>query len=413
MNFLKPKNSIDFIGKRKIFGSISAFLVLLSIVLTVVIQPNWGIDFTGGTEITIKFDEDIGIGEVRTALTTLGLGDDAVQQINAEADNEYSIRVRDTTVGAEEVEGEVLSALSELYGADFVVNPRLDAQVTTRIIIEHKPGVDVNMEKVGVALEGIEGAKAKSYSEENTFQVELTGLSTKIESNIKEAFSGRDFEVRSLDSVGPKVGGDLRNQGLLAMGATLGLILLYIAFRFDVVFAPGAILALVHDVALTLGLFTVLQLEVNLSMIGALLTIIGYSLNDTIVVYDRIRENMRRYRRTDTPKLINDSLNETLGRTLATSITTLLGIGALLLLGGPVIRNFALAMCIGIIVGTYSSIVVATPSILVMEKVKPVLVKWLTPASKGVVFDGQESATVDDVVEDESAKDEMAEDGQA
>ena len=124
MNFLKPKNSIDFIGKRKIFGSISAFLVLVSIVVTAVIQPNWGIDFTGGTEITIKFDEDIDIGEVRGALTTLGLGDDAVQQINDEADNEYSIRVRDTTIGAEEVEAEVLSALATQYGADFVVNPR-------------------------------------------------------------------------------------------------------------------------------------------------------------------------------------------------------------------------------------------------------------------------------------------------
>lgn len=409
MNFLKPKNSIDFIGKRKIFGSISFVLVLLSIVLTAVMQPNWGIDFTGGTEITIKFEEDIEIGEVRGALTTLGLGDDAVQQINDEADNEYSIRVRDTTIGAEEVEAEVLTALSGLYGADFVVNPRLDAQVTTRVIIEHKPGVEVDLEAVAEALKSIEGAKAKSYAEENTFQVELTGLSAKIQQNIEDAFAGRNFEVRSVDSVGPKVGGDLRNQGLLAMGATLGLILLYIAFRFDVVFAPGAILALVHDVALTLGLFTILQLEVNLSMIGALLTIIGYSLNDTIVVYDRIRENMRRYRRTETPKLINDSLNETLGRTLATSITTLLGIGALLLLGGPVIRNFALAMCIGIVVGTYSSIVVATPSILIMEKVKPVLVKWLTPATPGVVIDGQESATVDTPA---ASEDEMAEDGQ-
>lgn len=412
MNFLKPKNSIDFIGKRKIFGSISALLVLISIIVTIVIQPNWGIDFTGGTEITIKFEEDIDIGEVRGALTTLGLGDDAVQQINDESDNEYSIRVRDTTIGAEEVEDEVLAALAAEYGADFVVNPRLDAQVTTRIIIEHKPGVEVDMETLAESLKGIEGAKAKSYAEENTFQVELTGLSAKIESNIREAFVGRQFEVRSVDSVGPKVGGDLRNQGLLAMGATLGLILLYIAFRFDVVFAPGAIFALIHDVALTMGLFTVLQLEVNLSMIGALLTIIGYSLNDTIVVYDRIRENMRRYRRTETPKLINDSLNETLGRTLATSITTLLGIGSLLLLGGPVIRNFALAMCIGIVVGTYSSIVVATPSILIMEKVKPVLVKWLTPATPGVVIDGHESATVDDV-HDQSEEDEMAEDGQA
>ncbi|MED5373659.1 MAG: protein translocase subunit SecF [Myxococcota bacterium] len=393
MNFLKPKKSVDFVGMRKIFGAISALLVLVSLVLTVVVQPNWGIDFTGGTEITVKFDEDISIGEVRTALTTLGLGDDAVQQINDEADHEFSIRVRDTTIGAEEVEAEVLEVLAQNYGADFVVNPRLDAQVSTRVIIEHKPGVEVDLELLKEQLKGIEGARPKAFAEDNTFQVELTGLSAKIESNIKQAFEGHAFEVRSVDSVGPKVGGDLRTQGILAMAATLGLILLYIAFRFDVVFAPGAILALIHDVALTLGLFTVFQLEVNLSMIGALLTIIGYSLNDTIVIYDRIRENMRRYRRSETEKLINDSINDTLGRTLATSITTLFGIIAFLVLGGPVIRNFALAMGIGVVVGTYSTIFVATPSILVMEKVKPVLVKWLTPATPGVVIEGQQEAT--------------------
>lgn len=389
MNFLKPKKSVDFVGKRKIFGIGSGILVLLSIVLAVIIQPNWGIDFTGGTEVTIKFEEEISIDEVRDAISELGLGDDSVQQINSKAEHTFSIRVRDTTFGATEMEAEVLEALAAAYSPTFVVTPKLDAQAGTRLLIEHDPAVEVDLAQVQTAIAGIEGAKAKPYAEDNTFQIELTGLSSKIEAIMEDAFAGREFD-RSIDSVGPKVGADLRTQGLLAMGATLALILLYIAFRFDFVFAPGAILALVHDVALTLGLFTVLRLEVNLSMIGALLTIIGYSLNDTIVIYDRIRENMRRYRRTETEKLINDSINETLGRTLATSITTLLGIAALLVLGGPVIRNFAVAMCVGVIVGTYSTIFVASPSILIMEKVKPILMRWITPTVEGVQVESAE-----------------------
>jgi len=227
--------------------------------------------------------------------------------------------------------------------------------------------------------------QVESYAEDNTFQIKLTNLSTLVQAEIQKSIGSKSFEVVKVDSVGPKVGGDLRTQGILSMGATLALILFYVAFRFDVIFAPGAILALFHDVILTIGIFTVLQREVNLSMVGALLTIIGYSLNDTIVIYDRIRENMTRYRRSDTPKLINDSINETLGRTLATSITTLMAIGAFLILGGPVIKNFALAMMIGIVVGTYSTVFVATPSILVMEKVKPWLVKVLAPNAGAAV----------------------------
>ncbi|MCP4807907.1 MAG: protein translocase subunit SecF [Proteobacteria bacterium] len=380
MNFLKPKNSIDFLGKRTIFGAVSAFLVICSIVSVFVVGPNWGIDFTGGTEIVLDFDEPTEIGEVRDAVGGIGLSPDAVQQINDDADYTFSIRVREATFGTEELKASVDGVVGETYGSDFIVQSRMDAQVGASIVIEHKPGVTVDLVALNEALAAVEGAEAATFPEDNTFQVKLTNLSTQVKDSIAGALAGKKFEVLKVDAVGPKVGGDLRTQGLLAMGATIAFILLYIAFRFDLVFAPGAVIALVHDVALTIGVFVLMGEEVNLSMIGALLTIIGYSLNDTIVIYDRVRENMARYRKSDTIKLINDSINETLGRTLATSITTGLAILPLLFLGGPVIRTFALALLIGVIVGTYSTIFVATPSILVMEKVKPVLMAWLAPS---------------------------------
>jgi preprotein translocase subunit SecF len=390
MNFLKPKKSIDFIGKRKIFGAVSAVLVALSMLAFFVIQPNWGIDFTGGTEIVLDFDEPTTIGEVREAVNSLGLSDDSVQQVNETEAYEFSIRVREASFGSEGLKTEVEQALTAKYGADFIKSSRMDAQVGARIVIEHKPG-ELDLSEVNEVVKVVSGAEASNYSEENTFQIKLTNLSSQVEEQIKHSLEGKTFQVAKVDAVGPKVGGDLRTQGFLAMGATMAFILLYVAFRFDLVFAPGAILALVHDVALTIGIFTLIGEEVNLSMIGALLTIIGYSLNDTIVIYDRIRENMSRYRKSDLPKLINDSVNETLGRTLATSITTALAIIPMLFLGGPVMRTFAMALMIGVFVGTYSTIFIATPSILVMDKFKPVLMKWLAPAG-GPGVSPQESA---------------------
>ena len=384
MNFLKPKRSIDFVGMRKPFAVLSAILVTVSLALAFVIQPNWGIDFTGGTEIVLDFEDTTDIAEVREAVNRLGLSDDAVQQVNAKEANQFSIRIQDATFGSEGIRKDVEAALSSSFGGDFITNSRMDAQIGARILIEHKPQ-DLVLADVENALSELDGVQVESYAEDNTFQIKLTNLSTLVQTEIQKSIGEKTFEVVKVDSVGPKVGGDLRTQGILSMAATLALILFYVAFRFDVIFAPGAILALFHDVLITIGIFTVLQREVNLSMVGALLTIIGYSLNDTIVIYDRIRENMTRYRRSDTPKLINDSINETLGRTLATSITTLMAIGAFLVLGGPVIKNFALAMMIGIVVGTYSTVFVATPSILVMEKIKPWLVKVLAPNAGAAV----------------------------
>jgi preprotein translocase subunit SecF len=167
--------------------------------------------------------------------------------------------------------------------------------------------------------------------------------------------------------VGPAVGDELTNQGGLGLLAALGMVLLYVSFRFQLKFAIGAVLALFHDVVITLGVFSIIRWEFDLTVLAALLAVIGYSLNDTIVVSDRIRENFRKLRRGSPEEIINTSLNQTLGRTLITSFTTLLVLVALLVLGGELISGFAKALIIGVVVGTYSSIYVAANTLLTLK----------------------------------------------
>jgi len=180
---------------------------------------------------------------------------------------------------------------------------------------------------------------------------------------LKELYEG-DLNLRRSEFVGPAVGEELTNQGGLGLLAALGMVLLYVSFRFQFKFAVGAVVALFHDVLFTLGVFSLLRWEFDLTVLAALLAVIGYSLNDTIVVSDRIRENFRNARRDKPVELIDTSLNQTLGRTLITSITTLLVLTALALLGGELIRGFAVALIIGVLVGTYSSVYVASNVLL-------------------------------------------------
>ena len=182
---------------------------------------------------------------------------------------------------------------------------------------------------------------------------------------LQSSFDG-NVELRRIEFVGPQVGDELREQGGLAMLLALGLVMLYIAFRFKFKFAVGAVVALVHDVLVTLGFFSVMNMEFDLTVLAALLAVIGYSLNDTIVVSDRIRENFRKIRRAEPIEVINISLTETLGRTLVTSLTTLLVLVALALFGGEMINGFAIALIVGVAIGTYSSIYVAANALLLM-----------------------------------------------
>jgi preprotein translocase subunit SecF len=380
MNLIPPGFSVDFVGKRNIAGVLSSIMVVVSLGLFFIVGPNWGIDFTGGTEVQLQFEDEIEIGEMRDALKQLGLSNDAVQQIGAVSDNEYVIRIQDPEFGAAEMKAAVTEALEARFGTDWIAETSYTAEVGARYTVRYA-GEAVGLNVIQAAVDGVDGANVQGALDENTVYIRLPGLASKIGEKLRTTLTGHQFKVLKVDSVGPKVGGELRQQGFIAILTTLALILVYVGFRFELAFAPGAVAALFHDVVIVCGIFTVTRHEFNLPMIGALLTIIGYSLNDTIVIYDRIRENMQRYRRKDTENLINTSINETLGRTLATSLTTAMAMTAFLTLGGPVIQTFALAILLGVFFGTYSTIYIASPTILIMEDVRPYLAKLITPIS--------------------------------
>ena len=216
---------------------------------------------------------------------------------------------------------------------------------------------DVSVKKFGVETDFL----IKFESNENKNVIE------EIKSNLDKTF-GNNFDFRRVENVGPKVSAELLKSGIIAITVALGLMLIYIWIRFEWQFSLGAILALFHDVIVTLGLFSLLGLEINLSIIAAVLTIVGYSMNDTVVIFDRVRENLRKYSDIKIYELTNISINETLSRTLITSITTLLALLSIFFFGGEILKGFSLAMIFGVIFGTYSSIYIAN-TVLVRLKV--------------------------------------------
>lgn len=340
MEFIKHGININFIGKRKIAFYLSVGMVMATIILLIWRGgPNYGVDFTGGILIQARLKSKQTPSQIREALRPLQLQDSIIQEFGLEGESEYLIRVRKTNI-------------------------------------------------------------------------KLGGLSEDVRQALIRHF-GEGVEIRRVEMVGPKVGKDLRQKALFAIFYAILFIAIYISGRFELKwfmsiimalslvfvvyiassfdvsvtwlimvallvtiglcwvlklkYAMGAILALVHDVIITVGAFALTDREISLSIIAAFLTIVGYSLNDTIVVFDRIRENLKRFRRRKLQDVMNASINETLSRTILTSTTTLIVVVTLFILGGGVIHDFAFAMLIGILAGTYSSIFVASPIILVWE----------------------------------------------
>jgi len=224
---------------------------------------------------------------------------------------------------------------------------------------------EVALQEFGVATDVL----IRVERQEGGQDVQLAAVD-RIKAALAESY-GEDLSYRRVEFVGPKVSGELLWAGTQAVIYALIAVLIYIWFRFEWQFGVGAIVALIHDVLLTLGVFSLLGLEFNLATVAAILTIVGYSLNDTVVVYDRVRENLRRYKALPMPALLDRSLNETLARTLMTSVTTLIALVTLFVLGGPVIRDFTFAMIWGVVVGTYSSIFIATPLLLQLHVRRP------------------------------------------
>ena len=249
--------------------------------------------------------------------------------------------------------------------------PLLSIDFTGGTVAQVKFEIPVELGQLRETLSdyGFEGAEIVEFGspDEVLIKTQFSGSSSEISEKLTLAL-GNSFTLRRVESVGPKIGKELQSDALKAIGLALILILIYITFRFDRYYALGSVMALIHDVLITLGVFSLLDYEINLSIIAAFLTIVGYSLNDTIVVFDRIRENIPKYMKKTLNDVVNISLNETLNRTVITSLTTMMVVVILFLWGGKVINLFAFALIIGVFVGTYSSLFVASPVMVYFEK---------------------------------------------
>ena len=249
--------------------------------------------------------------------------------------------------------------------------PKLSIDFTggTIVQVQFEKSISIPEVRKKIIEYGFSNAEIVEFGnpKEIIIKTQTTGPNSEISKNLSLALLDKEFLIRRIESVGPKIGGELQRGSLVAIGLALMMILLYISFRFDAYYAIGSVVALIHDIAITLGIFSLFSYEINLSIIAAFLTIVGYSLNDTIVVYDRIRENVPKNIKKNLSEIVNISINETLSRTLITSVTTMMVVVTLYIFGGEVIGLFAFALIVGVFIGTYSSIFVASPIMLYFE----------------------------------------------
>lgn len=311
MEFLKRDTQFDFLGKRRLAGMISLALIAVGIASLLVRGLNFGIDFTGGTLVEVSYKDSVTVERVREQLKSAQFDGARIQYFGTSRDILIRLPVG-TVENSAGISSEIMETLRLPYLETVAESPQ--------------GGVQQCVSELGLGACKV--------------------------------------QMRRVEFVGPQVGGELTEKGGLAMIYALIGILIYVAWRFEWRFAVGAVAALVHDVLITISIFSLFGLEFSLPVLAALLAVIGYSLNDTIVVFDRMRENFRKMRKGGALEVMNSSLNQTLRRTILTSLTTLLVVVTLLLIGGEVIKGFSFALFIGILVGTYSSIFIASPVVL-------------------------------------------------
>ncbi|MBS2027148.1 MAG: protein translocase subunit SecF [Deltaproteobacteria bacterium] len=384
MELIKHNPNIDFIKYRKVavFGSLAVNLFVL--ILLAVRGLNMGVDFAGGSELEAHFTRPVSASDVRKAVESAGFKEPQVQEYGAAEEHAFLIRIGKVSIVTPEQASQVEAAVKSALGTD-LADYRFDPDQGDKFEVRTKGGTDTKTapdeKALRAAIEGkgvgVMGVTVKPEPNGQGFNVEITtrGVASKLETAFSQlngtgtaTANPNDEIIRRIDYVGPQVGKELRNRGIMAVVYAMVSILLYVFFRFDFRFAPGGVVALIHDVVVVLGYYVVSHREFNLIAVSVLLTIVGYSINDTIVVYDRIRENMQKLRGKDFPTIINISINETLSRTILTSGATALSLVGLLFFSVGSIWDFAMAMMVGIITGTYSSIYIASPVTIWLEE---------------------------------------------
>ncbi|HYO13021.1 MAG TPA: protein translocase subunit SecF, partial [Thermoanaerobaculia bacterium] len=378
MELLRDTN-IDFMKYRKFWVVVSLILVAIGI-FSVFFHGklNVGIDFAGGTQINFKFRERPDIDRLRSILGSQGMGDAQIQRFGEEEDNEVLIKTRLLEGREEGTRDEIVQTLDQQFNPGQTGKPdlnRIGVEAVSQLLVQADPdkiggqGPDAALAHYRDVAESILAKRTDVGLFESWDELAgVEGMSQATLAALRGGTTLGSFTVTGVESVGPQIGEELRRQGFWAVILSMVGMLIYIWFRFELRFGVGAIMSILHDIVVTLGFYALAGFEFNLTTIAAFLTLIGYSVNDSVVIFDRIRENLRKSRRQPLLEVMNRSINETLSRTILTGGSTLLALAALLIWGGDVIRGFAFVMFVGILVGTYSSIYVASPFALLWEQ---------------------------------------------
>jgi preprotein translocase subunit SecF len=371
-------------GKAKYFVTLS--LVLLAVGWASILKNGglrYGIDFRGGTLVYVRFAGTPPIDQIRKGLQSAGLANSTIQSIS---DIGNSASQRDVVIGLEQKgtgdesldagKDAILNVLHKTFGTDTsgkqdfnsITAPALADYLTTKDPLALGTNAGDRYKELAQRLIDARDRDQRGIVTSFDELKNAPGATPEVINALTSGFSLGNFTIRNVEIVGPKVGAQLRRQAVLAtLYALLGM-LVYIAFRFEWIYGAAAVIAVFHDVLITLGFFSLFHYEISLTVIAALLTLVGYSMNDTIVIFDRVRENLRLMRREPFAAIVNKSINQTLSRTILTSGLTFLTVVVLYLMGGEVLRAFAFAMVVGVVVGTYSSFGIAAPIVVVWNK---------------------------------------------
>jgi preprotein translocase subunit SecF len=372
MELFKNTN-FDFLGKKWPFIIASLILTAAGLVsLAVHGGPRYGIDFRGGALVYVKFANTPSPDKVRAALASKIPGGGAPEVVEVKGTNELIIgtEIQDEktlAVTRQVIVDTLAKEFGQSSGSKIDINNTGSVDAVANRLREplQRNGVNLSeqqLQDLAKAIIRFRDTPPRSGIIRNFEELSgVPGVTPAVIAALNQEFYAAPYAVRGVELVGAKIGADLRRQAVYVVLSALGGMLVYIAFRFEWIYGVAAVLAVVHDTIITIGLFSLLNMEISLTVVAALLTLVGYSMNDTIVVFDRIRENLKIMRREKLDKLINISVNQTLSRTILTSGLTFLTALSLLLFGGPVLKGFSLALVIGILVGTYSSIFIASP----------------------------------------------------
>jgi preprotein translocase subunit SecF len=386
MEFFKGVN-VDWMGKAKYFVALS--LILLVVGWASILKNGgmrYGIDFKGGTLVYVRFAGPAPLDQIRGGLSSAGLNDSTIQTIS---DNVLGGGSQNDVVIGLEQRGQsdeatldagreaIVNVLHKTFGTadagnklDF--NSATKEQLANALTVKDPLALGAAVgDRYNQLAQRLLAARDADHSGIVTSFDQLKavdGVTPAVLSTLNNGFVFGNFTIRDVEIVGPKVGAELRLQAIRATLYALAGMLIYIAFRFEWVYGAAAVIAVFHDVLITLGFFSLFHFEISLTVIAALLTLVGYSMNDTIVIFDRVREDQRLMRREAFPDVVNKAINQTLSRTILTSGLTFLTVLVLFLMGGQVLRAFSFAMVVGVVVGTYSSFGIAAPIVVVWNK---------------------------------------------